>query len=144
MALAAKLRKQFHRVAVVVGDGEINEGAIWEAAMSASKHQLSNLAVLVDYNKYQSYGPISTVLELEPLVEKWRAFGFEVAEIDGHNTTEIRSILEQVPFTTDAPSAIVCHTVKGRGFPMAENQATWHHKSKLSDQDISDLYQSLL
>jgi len=144
MALAAKINKKTHRVAVVVGDGEINEGVIWEAAMSAAKHQLSNLTVLIDYNKFQSYGPTSFVLDLEPLVDKWQAFGFEVAEIDGHNPSEVLAALEKLPLKNDAPSAIVCHTVKGKGFPMAENEASWHHKSNLSDQDITDLYEALL
>ena len=140
MAVAAKIRKQSHRVAVLVGDGEINEGSVWEAAMSAAKHNLVNLMVLIDYNKFQSYGPTSEVLELEPLVDKWRAFGFETSEVDGHNTEEI---LKALNHKNPRPAAIVCHTVKGKGFPMAENQASWHHKSRLSDQDIDKLYDSL-
>lgn len=143
MALAAKINKKNHRVAVVVGDGEINEGAIWEAAMSAAKHKLSNLTVFIDYNKLQSYGPTRIVLDLEPLVEKWRAFGFEVDEIDGHDPSEILQTLRQLPFCDDKPSAVVCHTIKGRGFPMAENEPVWHHKSNLSDDDIQELYQAL-
>ena len=125
---------------MLVGDGEINEGSVWEAAMSAAKHNLANLVVLIDYNKFQSYGPTSEVLELEPLVDKWRAFGFETSEVDGHNTEEI---LKALNHKNPRPAAIVCHTVKGKGFPMAENQASWHHKSRLSDQDIDKLYASL-
>ena len=143
MALAAKINKKSHRVAVVVGDGEINEGAIWEAAMSAAKHKLSNLTVFIDYNKLQSYGPTRMVLDLEPLVEKWRAFGFGVEEIDGHDPSEILQMLGQLPFNNDKPSAVVCHTIKGRGFSMAENEPAWHHKSNLSDDDIRELYQGL-
>ena len=141
--LAAKINKKNHRVAVVVGDGEINEGAIWEAAMSAAKHKLSNLTVFIDYNKLQSYGPTRIVLDLEPLVEKRRAIGFEVDEIDGHDPSEILQTLRQLPFCDDKPSAVVCHTIKGRGFPMAENEPAWHHKSNLSDDDIRELYQAL-
>ena len=90
MALAATISDRNYRVGVVVGDGELNEGAVWEAAMSASKHQLSNLVVFVDYNKMQSYGPISDVLDLEPMKSKWESFGFETMEIDGHDIDAMR------------------------------------------------------
>jgi len=140
LALAARLRNQNHRVAVVVGDGEINEGSTWEAAMSASKHSLSNLVVFVDYNKFQSYGPTTEVLDLEPLTKKWQAFGFETREVDGHNIENLEQLTQSLPFSPNAPSAVICHTVKGKGFPMAENRAEWHHKSGLSDSDIASLY----
>ena len=84
MAVAAKMRKQNHRIVVVTGDGEINEGSIWESALSAAKHRLSNLSVFIDHNKLQSYGPLREVIELEPLADKWRSFRFEVREVDGH------------------------------------------------------------
>ena len=140
MAVAGKIRKKDYRVVVLVGDGEINEGAIWEAAMSASKHSLSNLTVIVDYNKFQSYGPTETVLGLEPLVEKWKSFGFETVEVDGHSPTELIGALNKTSVSLDRPSAIIAHTVKGKGFPMAENRPEWHHKSRLSDEDIAQLY----
>lgn len=143
LALAAKLRGQTNRVAVVVGDGEINEGSTWEAAMSASKHMLSNLIVFIDYNKYQSYGPTKIVLDLEPLKEKWQAFGFKTKEVDGHNVEKLEHLMGSLPFSSNLPSAVICHTVKGKGFPMAENRAEWHHKSGLSDEDITSLYACL-
>ncbi|MBU06107.1 MAG: transketolase [Dehalococcoidales bacterium] len=143
MALAGKIRRQEHRVAVIVGDGEINEGSTWEAAMSAAKHNLINLTVLVDYNKYQSYGPTSVVLELEPLADKWQAFGFGVMEVDGHDHVEILNALNRTPISKAKPSLVICHTTKGKGFPMAENRAEWHHKSRLSDADIASLYACL-
>ena len=142
-ALAARLRRQHHRVAVVVGDGEINEGSTWEAALSASKHGLSNLIVFVDYNKLQSYGATDDVLPLEPLRDKWEAFGFQTREVDGHDLQALEEVMATVPFEPHAPSAVICHTVKGKGFPMAENQPEWHHKSRLSDTDLAALYQCL-
>ena len=143
MALAARLQKRDRRHFVVLGDGEINEGSVWEAAMSASKHQLSSLTAIVDYNKLQSYGPTAEVMDLEPLADKWRSFGFSVAEVDGHNVEDLRSTLGALPFDKQKPSAVIAHTVKGKGIPFAENDATWHHKSRLPDEQIAALYQAL-
>ena len=141
MALAARLRKADTRVMVLMGDGEINEGSIWEAALCAAKHGLDNLTAMVDYNKIQSYGFIDEVLPLEPLAEKWRAFGFETVEVDGHDVGELRRTYEKLPFAPGKPSAIICHTVKGKGIPFAENNPAWHHKSRLPAEDIRALYQ---
>ena len=143
MALAGRIRKKNYKVVVLTGDGEINEGSVWEAALSASKHKLSNLTVMVDYNKLQSYGTTKEVLDLEPLADKWKSFGFETEEMDGHNMEEIKSTLRRLPFKSDKPSAIICHTVKGKGFPFAEHNANWHHKSKLSKEEIESLYACL-
>jgi transketolase len=143
MALAAKIRKQTYRVAVVTGDGEINEGSIWEAAMSASKHQLSALTVFVDYNKLQSYGKTSEVLDLEPLTDKWLSFGFEVEEVDGHDVEALESLVKRLPLNTKKPTAVICHTIKGKGFPFAESKADWHHKSGLTSIDIQSMYDCL-
>lgn len=143
LALAMRLQKRNSRIFVLTGDGEINEGSNWEAAMAASKHELSNLTVLVDYNKVQSYGPTAEVLNLEPLVDKFRSFGFETHEVDGHDVSEIEEILKKVPFAPEAPSAIICHTIKGRGFPFAEGNPEWHHKSGLTDSDIQMMYDCL-
>jgi transketolase len=143
MALAGRIRKKDYRVVVVVGDGEINEGSTWEAAMGAAKHSLSHLTVLVDYNKLQSYGDTQYVSGLEPLAEKWQSFGFGVREVDGHDTRALRQLLADMPFVDDRPSAIICHTIKGRGISFAEGQADWHHKSRLAAEDIDAMYQSL-
>lgn len=137
MALAARIKKESHRVIVVTGDGEINEGSNWEAAMSAAKHKLSNLTVLVDYNKLQSYGSISEVLGLEPLLDKWTSFGFAAREIDGHDVEALRECVLSLPFHHDKPSVVVCHTIKGKGFPFAEGRAEWHHRSRFSDEEIN-------
>jgi len=143
MSLAARMRGQKHKIVTVTGDGEINEGSIWEAAMSAGKHQLDNLTVMVDYNKIQSYGFTDEVQPLEPLVDKWRAFGFSTIDIDGHDVAALRALLTSLPMEPGKPSAIVCHTVKGKGIPFAEHEPTWHHKSNLPAEDIAALYAAL-
>lgn len=144
MALAAKIRKQTYRVVVVVGDGEINEGSVWEAAMSAAKHKLSNLTVFVDYNKLQSYGAIREVLDLEPLADKWHSFGFEVEEVDGHDINALEQLTKRLPLNSQKPTAIICHTIKGRGFHFAEGRAEWHHKSGLKPEEITAMYECLV
>lgn len=143
MALVAKIREQTYRVVVVVGDGEINEGSVWEAAMSAAKHKLSNLTVFVDYNKLQSYGPNSEVLNLEPLADKWRSFGFEVVEVDGHDIIALEQVIKRLPLNNLKPTVVICHTIKGKGFPFAEGKAEWHHKSGLKPDEIAALYTCL-
>jgi transketolase len=142
-ALGIRMRGGDARVFVVTGDGEINEGSVWEAAMSASKHRLSNLTVMVDYNKVQSAGPTAEILDLEPLVDKWRAFGFATEEIDGHDVTALRALLRRLPLDDDKPTAIVCHTVKGKGVAFAEHNAEWHHKSSIKADVIADLYDAI-
>ena len=143
MALAARLQNRKSRVAVIVGDGETNEGSIWEAAMSAAKHQLSNLTIFIDYNKIQSYGFVSEVLNTDPMKEKWASFGFAVEEINGHDISEIQKAIAQLPLDNKKPTALICHTIKGKGFPFAENNPTWHHKSNLSNADIQKMYDSI-
>ena len=143
LALAARLKNRESRVFVIMGDGEINEGSVWEAALAAGKHRLTNLVAIVDYNKLQSYGPTDDVQPLEPLTDKWRSFGFAVREADGHNLAELRSCFGALPFAWDRPSVVICHTVKGRGVQEAEGNPAWHHKSKIDDETIADLYREL-
>ena len=142
-AIAVRHQKRQSRVFVTMGDGEIDEGSVWEAALSASKHRLSNLTALIDYNKIQSAGRTSEILNLEPLVDKWRSFGLAVAEVDGHDVNALRKILKSVPLDPDKPTAIICHTVKGKGIPFAEDDPEWHHKSSISADVIRDLYTAL-
>jgi transketolase len=139
MAIANRMHRSAARVFVVMGDGEINEGSVWEAAMGASKHGLDNLTAIIDYNKYQSYGPTSVVLELEPLLDKWRSFGFATQEVDGHDVQALRAKLRSLPYASGRPSALICHTVKGKGVPQAENNADWHHKNKLSTGELASI-----
>jgi transketolase len=143
MALAARLQKRDSRVIVVMGDGEINEGSVWEAAMCAGKHRLSNLTAVVDYNKIQSAGPTSEIQDLEPLLDKWRAFNFAPVEVDGHDVQSLRNVFRNMPLAHDRPTAIICHTVKGKGIAFAENEANWHHKSKIGKDMLAQLYGAL-
>jgi transketolase len=142
-ALGLRIKGSDARVFVISGDGEINEGSVWEAALSAKKHRLANLTVLVDYNKVQSAGPTAEILDLEPLGDKWRAFGFAVAEVDGHDVAALRRVLRSVPFERERPSLIICHTVKGKGLAFAENDANWHHKSSIKKDLIDQMYAAL-
>ena len=142
-ALAGRIRRQHYRVVVVTGDGEINEGSNWEAAMSASNHKLDSLSVFVDYNKLQSYGTTAEVCDLEPLTEKWRSFGFAVREVDGHDVNALRSCVQELPFELNRPSVVICHTIKGKGFDFAEGQAGWHHKSRFTNEDIDRMRSAL-
>mgnify|MGYP001454082348 CR=1 FL=1 len=143
LALAARYDGNGGRVFVIMGDGECNEGSVWEAALAASKHGLDNLVALVDYNKYQSYGRTCDILELEPFADKWRSFGFVVAEANGHDTGDLRRVLDGLPLEQGRPSVVICHTVKGKGAPFAENDMAWHHKSSLKDNDIAALFAAL-
>lgn len=142
MALAARMDRRPHRVFAVLGDGECNEGSVWEAALSAGKHQLSNLTVMIDYNKMQSYASTQEVLDLEPLADKWASFGFAVNEVNGHDVEGLRALFEAA-IDGQRPRAVICHTVKGKGVAFAENNASWHHKSRLSDDDAGALMAAL-
>jgi transketolase len=139
MALAARMSGRDSRVFVVIGDGEAGEGSVWEAALCASKHQLDNLTILMDYNKLQSYGPVAQVAPLEPLADKWRAFGFCVAEVDGHAPAALAAVLRSLPLVKGLPSAVICHTVKGKGLEDVEGNLAWHHKSKFP-VDVADAF----
>jgi len=139
MALAQRLRRRDSRVFVIMGDGEINEGSVWEAAMCAGKHGLANLTAIVDYNKIQSYGFVDEVQPLEPLAQKWTSFGFATREIDGHDVSALRAALSATPFETGRPSALICHTVKGKGLSFAENDPEWHHRNRVSAADAEKM-----
>jgi transketolase len=143
IALSAKMRRKGFRTFVILGDGEINEGAIWEAALGASKHGLDNLVALIDYNKFQSYGPVAEVMPLEPLTDKWRAFGFAVEEVNGHDIEALRAVLRRVPLVAGRPTAIICHTVKGKGVPEAEDNPDWHHKNKLNEEELKSIQRAV-
>ena len=142
MALGCRLRGLENRVVVVLGDGEINEGSVWEAAMAAAKHRLDTLTAIIDYNKLQSYGPTAEVQDLEPLAAKWHAFNWTVREADGHDVAELKKTFSAAP-QTGKPTAIICHTIKGRGLPMAENNPDWHHKSHIAPELFQQLYAAL-
>ena len=142
-AINARHEKSGARTFVISSDGESNEGSVWEAALIAGKHGLGNLTVLVDYNKQQSYSTTYEVLDLEPFADKWRAFGFAAEEVDGHDVTQLRAALKRTPFQPDKPSVILCHTVKGRGVSFVENNLNWHHKNKVSEDEVKALLAEL-
>ncbi len=142
MALAGKMDGKNYRVYAVAGDGEIQEGQIWEAAMLAGAHNLDNLVLVVDNNGLQIDGKIEDVCSPYPIDEKLRAFNFEVIVIDGNNMEEIRNAFTKARETKGRPTAIVAHTVKGKGVSFMENQAGWHGKAPNDDEykiAISDL-----
>lgn len=129
MALAGKLDKKNYRVYVALGDGEIQEGQIWEAAMSSAHYKLDNLCVIVDNNNLQIDGTVDKVMSPYPIKEKFESFGFYVIEIDGHNYEEIINALEEARKIEGRPTAIVAKTIKGKGVSFMENQASWHGKA---------------
>lgn len=143
LALAARMRRRPSRVFVITGDGELDEGSNWEAAMSAAKHRLDNLIALVDYNKLQSSGPVKEVLDLEPLADKWRAFGWAVREVGGHDVAALQATLAELPFAAGQPGVLICHTVKGKGLDFAEHNPSWHHKAKVGAADVAMMREAL-
>ncbi len=132
MALGASMRNRSNKVYVLLGDGELGEGSIWEAALCAAKYKLSNLVTIIDYNKVQLAGFTQDISRLEPLTDKWRSFGFEPIEVNGHDVHQLKKVFER---PTEKPMAVICHTVKGKGIPFAENDAEWHWKNKI-DEDL--------
>jgi transketolase len=128
MALAGRIQAQSYNVYVVVSDGECNEGSVWESAMLASSQKVSNLCVVIDYNKWQATGRSQEVMSLDPLADKWRAFGWNVTEVDGHNYVELLAALRQFPNANGKPTAIVAHTVKGKGVSFMEDDNNWHYR----------------
>ena len=127
ISLAKKLDKKKSRVFCLISDGELDCGTTWESALFASHHKLDNLVVIVDYNKLQAFGRTNKVLNLEPLVEKWRAFRWDVQEVDGHNFKALLKAFRKISMVKNRPHIIICHTVKGKGIPFAENKLEWHY-----------------
>lgn len=134
MALAGKREGQARRVFAILSDGELDEGSNWEAILFAPHHRLDNLTVIVDYNKIQSFGAVKDVLDIEPLRAKWEAFRWSTVEVDGHNHAQLEDALGRVPFGAGKPSAIIAHTVKGKGVSFMENRLAWHYKSPDQEQ----------
>lgn len=143
LAIDAKVDRRPYRTFILMGDGECNEGSVWEAALHASKHKLTNLVAMVDYNQMMTYSTTHEVLELEPFAMKWQSFGFAVREVDGHHVGALTELLGQVPFEPDRPSLVLCHTTKGRGIPSMEGKAAFHHKPKLSGDEAQQMLDEL-
>jgi len=137
MALSAQRAKQTQRVFAVISDGECDEGSTWEAVLAAAQWRLDNLVVLVDYNKIQSFGRVSEVMELEPFASKWESFRWAVKEVNGHDHAALADALSQVPFRAGQPSVLIAHTVKGKGVSFMENTVDWHYKN-LTDELLAE------
>ena len=134
MAIAGKIDKKNYRVYCLVGDGEIEEGQIWEAAMSAKKYKLDNLCVIVDNNNLQIDGTIEEVAGLDNIDEKFKSFGFQIINIDGHNIEEVISAFEVAKNVKEKPVAIIAKTIKGKGVSYMENKKEWHGKAPNEEQ----------
>ena len=139
MALGARMRNKSVRVYVLIGDGESNEGQIWEAAMSAPRYQLDNLVAILDYNKFSLTDRMERVMPLEPLRDKWLAFGWHVIEVNGHSIPELIDALDQARKVTGKPVFIIAHTVKGHGLPYFADTAASHSVSFTHDQIVASL-----
>lgn len=126
MALAGKLDNKDYRVYALLGDGECQEGMVWEAAMAAAHYRLDNLAAFVDHNGLQIDGPVTEIMSPEPLTDKWKAFGWHVLSIDGHDLEQILSAIEEAKKTKGRPTVIIAKTVKGKGISFMEDQVGWH------------------
>lgn len=134
MALGAKTKGLQFKTYVMLGDGEINEGQVWEAAMSANKFKLNNLIAMIDYNNLQLDGQCNEVMPIEPLADKWQSFGWDVKEIDGHNMHEILTVFYDLKKQQENPTIIIAHTIKGKGVSYMENQLNWHGKAPNEEQ----------
>lgn len=134
MALAAKIDIDARRVVCICGDGELQEGSVWEAAMSASHYHLDNLFVIVDRNRLQIDGRTSDVMEIEPLADKWAAFGWNVVQCDGHDHLDIIRALAEAESAFGKPSVIIANTVMGKGVPSIENNHLWHGRAPSAEE----------
>jgi transketolase len=134
IALSGKLRKKDYHVWVVVGDGESQEGSVWEAAMASAKWKLDNLTAILDHNNLQNDDCVADEMPIEPVADKWRAFGWHVVEIDGHNMTEIVEALEGAKTFKGMPTIIIARTIKGKGVSFMENVVDWHGKAPCREE----------
>jgi transketolase len=134
MALAAKLDRRPSRSYVVLGDGEIQEGQVWEAAMFAGFQKVDNLVAIVDYNRIQLDGFVKDILDLEPLVEKWRSFGWRAIELDGHDIAALQAAFNEAAATKGRPTVLIAHTVKGKGVSFMENNPKYHGVAPTADE----------
>ena len=127
MALAARMKYESWRVFVLVGDGELQEGSNWEAALTAAHYKLDNLCAIIDNNKLQITGPTSEVCNTDPIDTKFESFGWVVRHVDGHDLDALKETFDELPFSKGKPSLIIAHTVKGKGISYMENAVKWHH-----------------
>jgi transketolase len=137
MALAGRIQGRPYNVFAVLSDGECNEGSVWEAAMLAAAQRVSNLCVIVDFNKWQATGRSQEVMALDPLVDKWRAFGWSAVEVDGHDMAALERALRHFPADDGRPTAIVAHTVKGKGISFMEDDNNWHYRIPTPEEVVA-------
>jgi transketolase len=143
MAMGLKLLNSPARVYALLGDGELQEGEVWEGAMCAAHHKLDNFCAVIDYNKLQSDARNDAIMRLEPLAAKWRAFDWAVAEIDGHDVETLLKTFRRAGATHERPSVIIAHTIKGKGVPYMENVPQWHGSVKLTREQAEDALAAL-
>jgi transketolase len=141
-AKAAKLTGRLWRTFVLTGDGELQEGSNWEAAMAASHFGLDNLTLIIDRNRLQQGAETEQTISLEPLAERWRAFGWAVREVDGHDLYQLTEVLRAIPFEPGRPNCILAHTRKGRGVSFMENRVEWHHRVP-TDEELAAALEEL-
>ncbi len=141
LALALRMDKRPNRVFVLLGDGECDEGSIWEAALFAGHHRLSNLVAIIDHNKMQAMGDCSSVANLEPFEDKWKAFNWRTKRVDGHQHDALRHALEP-GLTQDSPTCIIADTIKGKGISFMENNLLWHYRNP-SEQIVKQALEEL-
>ena len=134
MAMASKIDKRGFRVYCLVGDGEIEEGQIWEAAMTSSHYKLDNLCLIIDNNNLQIDGKVTEVMSIYPLKEKLQSFGFEVFEVDGNNIDELITVFQKAKTIKEKPTAVIAKTIKGKGIDFMENQVSWHGKAPKEEE----------
>jgi transketolase len=134
IALGARMRGKDFKVYCVMGDGEIQEGSVWEAAMTASHHKLDHVCAIVDYNKVQENGPTNEIKNLEPLNDKWAVFGWHVIEVDGHSIEALKAAFDEFNSVKGKPTVIIAHTDKGKGISFMEGKCAWHGKAPNKEQ----------
>jgi transketolase len=141
MAYGAKLDQGSYRIFVLMSDGECDEGSNWEAILFAAHHSLDNLVAIIDYNKIQALGRVEDTIRLEPFAEKWRSFGWQVREIDGHNHSEIMAVFKSLPLKKGFPSCVIAHTTKGKGVSFMENTVEWHYRTPRGEEYENALHE---
>ncbi len=142
MALAGRIHNQNYRVYALLSDGECNEGSVWEAAMFAAGQNLENVCVIVDYNKWQATARSNETLALAPLCDKWKAFGWDAMEVDGHDVDKLADLLANIPNGSGKPVALIAHTVKGKGVSFMEDDNNWHYRAPTAEE-VTKSYKEL-
>lgn len=136
MAIAARIHGKSYNVIALLSDGECNEGSVWEAAMMAAAQKIERLAVFIDFNKWQATGRSEQVLALNPLADKWRAFGWNATEVDGHDMPALVRLMDRIPDGSGKPVAVIAHTVKGKGVSFMEDDNNWHYRIPTADEVV--------